>query len=65
MTAQAPFDHLVVFAPTSEAGQLCVEPVSNTTDCFNAKGSREHVGGCVLMPDEEISATVNWTPQRV
>jgi aldose 1-epimerase len=65
MTAQAPFDHMVVFAPTSEPDQLCVEPVSNTTDCFNAKDARDHVGGCVLMPGEEISATVNWTPQRV
>jgi aldose 1-epimerase len=30
---QAPFDHLVVFAPANEA-LLCVEPVTNTTDCF-------------------------------
>lgn len=65
MTAQAPFDHLVVFAPTDQPQQLCVEPVTNTTDCFNAVDAREHVGGCVLMPDEEISASVNWTPQRV
>jgi len=64
LTAQAPFDHLVVFAPAS-VGLLCVEPVTNTTDCFNANDTRDRVGGCVLMPDERITATVNWTPQRV
>jgi aldose 1-epimerase len=63
LTAQAPFDHLVVFAPAAQA-LLCVEPVTNTTDCFNASDPREHVGGCVLMPDEEMTASVNWTPQR-
>ena len=64
LTAQAPFDHLVVFAPAS-AALLCVEPVTNTTDCFNATDTRDHVGGCVLMPDEQLTASVNWTPQRV
>lgn len=63
MTADAPFDHMVVFAPANDA-QLCVEPVTNTTDCFNAVGMREHVGGCVLQPGEEIAATLNWTPRR-
>jgi aldose 1-epimerase len=64
LTAQPPFDHLVVFAPATEA-LLCVEPVTNTTDCFNAAHTRERVGGCVLMPDEQIAATLNWTPQRI
>jgi aldose 1-epimerase len=64
LTAQAPFDHMVVFAPSSEA-LLCVEPVTNTTDCFNADDSRDHVGGCVLQPGEQITASVHWTPQRV
>jgi aldose 1-epimerase len=63
MTADAPFDHMVVFAPANDA-QLCVEPVTNTTDCFNAVGMREQVGGCVLQPGEEIAATLKWTPQR-
>ncbi|CAH2773032.1 MAG: Galactose mutarotase and related enzymes [uncultured Paraburkholderia sp.] len=31
MTAEAPFDHMVVFAPASDPRQLCVEPVTNTT----------------------------------
>ncbi len=64
MTAEAPFDHMVIFAPANDA-QLCVEPVTNTTDCFNASGSREHVGGCVLQPGEEVAATVTWTPKRI
>lgn len=64
MTAEAPFDHMVIFAPADDS-QLCVEPVTNTTDCFNASGPREHVGGCVLQPGEELSATVTWTPERI
>jgi aldose 1-epimerase len=63
MTADAPFDHLVVFAPAGDA-QLCVEPVTNTTDCFNAVGMRDGVGGCVLEPGEECAASLNWTPRR-
>jgi aldose 1-epimerase len=64
MSAEAPFDHMVIFAPANDT-QLCVEPVTNTTDCFNAAGPREHVGGCVLQPGEEIAAAVTWTPKRV
>jgi aldose 1-epimerase len=63
MRADAPFDHMVVFAPANDP-QLCVEPVTNTTDCFNAVGIREQVGGCVLLPGEEIEAALSWTPLR-
>jgi aldose 1-epimerase len=64
MTADAPFDHLVVFAPANEA-QLCVEPVTNTTDCFNAKrGARELAGFRVLRPGDAISGELCWTPQH-
>ncbi|MFM0740094.1 aldose 1-epimerase [Paraburkholderia xenovorans] len=63
MTADAPFDHMVIFAPADDA-QLCVEPVTNTTDCFNAVGMREHVGGCVLQPGEGMVAALTWTPRR-
>ncbi|ALL63371.1 aldose epimerase family protein [Paraburkholderia caribensis MBA4] len=66
LTAAAPFDHLVVFAPANDA-QLCVEPVTNTTDCFNANandGARERAGYRVLQPGETLSAELNWTPRR-
>ncbi|MCC8393462.1 aldose 1-epimerase [Paraburkholderia sp. MMS20-SJTR3] len=66
MRADAPFDHMVVFAPANDP-QLCVEPVTNTTDCFNTFGEaglREQVGGCVLQPGEEIEAALTWTPRR-
>jgi aldose 1-epimerase len=63
MTADAPFDHMVVFAPANDP-QLCVEPVTNTTDCFNTVDMQEHVGGCVLQPGEEIAAALTWTPSR-
>lgn len=65
LTADAPFDHLVVFAPANDA-QLCVEPVTNTTDCFNANGlpMRERAGYRVLGDGETISGKLVWTPQR-
>ena len=64
MTADAPFDHMVVFAPANDV-QLCVEPVTNTTDCFNAEADmRERAGYRVLQPGEAISAELNWKPQR-
>ncbi|APA87050.2 aldose 1-epimerase [Paraburkholderia sprentiae WSM5005] len=63
MRAQAPFDHMVVFAPANDP-QLCVEPVTNTTDCFNTVGVRDQVGGCVLEPGEQIEAALSWTPHR-
>ena len=64
LIADAKFGQMVVFAPASEA-LLCVEPVSNTTDCFNLSSeTREHVGGCVLMPGEEISGVLKWVPAR-
>ncbi|WP_233799674.1 aldose 1-epimerase [Paraburkholderia sp. HP33-1] len=63
MRADAPFNHMVVFAPANDP-QLCVEPVTNTTDSFNVVGVREQVGGCVLQPGEEIEAGLSWTPHR-
>ncbi|WP_109480781.1 aldose 1-epimerase [Paraburkholderia sp. C35] len=65
MTADAPFNHMVIFAPANDV-QLCVEPVTNTTDCFNATTdeARERAGYRVLQPGETISAEINWTPQR-
>jgi len=64
ITADAPFDHLVVFAPANEA-QLFVEPVTNTTDCFNAKAdARELAGYRVLRPGDAISGELCWMPQR-
>jgi aldose 1-epimerase len=64
LTAAAPFDYLVVFAPANDV-QLCVEPVTNTTDCFNANdGARQRSGYRVLQPGETLSAELNWTPQR-
>jgi aldose 1-epimerase len=64
--ADAQFGHMVVFAPANEA-LLCVEPVSNTTDCFNAAAepdSGRRVGGCVLQPGEGIEGVLNWVPAR-
>ncbi|VWB21228.1 aldose 1-epimerase [Burkholderia pseudomultivorans] len=61
LTAERPFDQLVVFAP-ADAHALCVEPVTNTTDCFNARDPQAPVGGCVLAPGEMLEATLRWMP---
>ncbi|MGS0891883.1 aldose 1-epimerase [Burkholderia stagnalis] len=63
LSAEPPFDQLVVFAPVS-ADALCVEPVTNTTDCFNLwmQDPAVPVGGCVLAPGESLEATLRWTP---
>ncbi|VBB16150.1 aldose 1-epimerase [Burkholderia stabilis] len=61
LQAERPFDQLVVFAPAG-ADLLCVEPVTNTTDSFNAKEPASLVGGCVLAPGESLQATLRWTP---
>ncbi|WP_175909458.1 aldose 1-epimerase [Burkholderia metallica] len=61
MHAERPFDQLVVYAPVG-ADALCVEPVTNTTDSFNAKESVSLVGGCVLAPGESLQAMLRWTP---
>lgn len=61
LQAERPFDQLVVYAP-SGADALCVEPVTNTTDSFNAAEPASLVGGCVLAPGESLQATLRWTP---
>jgi aldose 1-epimerase len=61
LQAERPFDQLVVYAPAG-ADALCVEPVTNTTDSFNAKEPASLVGGCVLAPGEVLQATLRWTP---
>ena len=62
MTADVPFDHMVVFAPANDA-QLCVEPVTNTTDCFSAAGMQEPVGGCVCCSRARRSPR-RWNGRR-
>ncbi|MGS0896094.1 aldose 1-epimerase [Burkholderia stagnalis] len=66
LTADPAFGQLVVFAPADD-NALCVEPVTNTTDCFNAKARdpRAPVGGWVLAPGEAIDAALRWMPARL
>ncbi|WP_323123298.1 aldose 1-epimerase [Burkholderia alba] len=61
LSADLPFEQLVVFAPAG-ADALCVEPVTNTTDCFNADDRGAPVGGCVLAPGEWLEGTLRWIP---
>ncbi len=64
LTADGTFGQMVVFAPVGEA-LLCVEPVSNTTGCFNLPAdARENVGGCVLESGQSITGVLHWTPVR-
>jgi aldose 1-epimerase len=62
LAADAPFDHMVLFAPSAHPDLLCVEPVTNTVDFLNLDASREDIGGGVLMPGEIIQARFGWIP---
>ena len=64
LRAEAPFDHMVLYAPASEPSLLCVEPVSNTVDWINLNAARDVTGGCVLAPGESVSASFAWVPSR-
>ncbi|SAK45970.1 aldose 1-epimerase [Caballeronia ptereochthonis] len=61
LDAETPFDHLVVYAPASHPGLLCVEPVSNVADWINLDVDRAMKGGAVLQPGESVSARFAWT----
>jgi aldose 1-epimerase len=63
LTADAPFDHMVLFAPSAHPDLLCVEPVTNTVDFLNLDAPREDIGGGVLMPGEIIEARFGWMPR--
>jgi aldose 1-epimerase len=64
LKADAPFDHMVLYAPAGEPSLLCVEPVTNTVDWINLDAPVQHKGGCVLAPGESVSASFAWLPSR-
>jgi aldose 1-epimerase len=64
LCADAPFDHMVLFAPSAHPDQLCVEPVTNTVDFLNLDAPREDIGGGVLMPGETMQARFGWMPRE-
>jgi aldose 1-epimerase len=61
LTAEPPFDHMVVYAPAAHPELLCVEPVSNTADFLNLDAPGADVGGCVLQPGQTIASRFGWT----
>ncbi|WP_082163522.1 aldose 1-epimerase [Caballeronia mineralivorans] len=63
LSADTPFDHMVLYAPAAHRDLLCVEPVTNTVDFLNLDALREDVGGGVLMPGETSTARFGWTPR--
>ena len=62
LSAQAPFDHMVLYAPAAHPDLLCVEPVTNTVDFLNLEAPREDKGGAVLLPGEAMQGRFGWTP---
>ena len=64
LCADAPFDHMVLFAPSARPDLLCVEPVTNTVDFLNLDAPREDIGGAVLMPGDMTQARFGWMPNR-
>jgi aldose 1-epimerase len=65
LQAEAPFDHMVLYAPAAHPDLLCVEPVSNTVDFLNLDAPRADTGGCVLLPGERIEGRFGWLPEHV
>ena len=61
LSAEAPFDHMVVYAPASHPDLLCVEPVSNVADWVNLHVDHAMKGGAVLKPGESVTASFAWT----
>ncbi|HEY9280513.1 MAG TPA: aldose 1-epimerase [Eoetvoesiella sp.] len=57
LSAATPLDFLVLYSP-ADVDWFCVEPVSNTTDCFNliTEYARNEVGGGILEADEKTQA---------
>lgn len=66
LSADAMFNHMVLYAPTAEPDQLCVEPVSNTVDFLNLAATTltDDIGGGVLQPGESAQGRFGWTPNR-
>ncbi len=61
MTAEAPLDFLVVYAPPGRPF-FCVEPVSHVTDAFNlAAAGRTDTGARTLAPGETLRTAVTLT----
>jgi aldose 1-epimerase len=64
LSAEAPFDYMVLYAPAGEPSLLCVEPVTNTVDWINLDAPGHQKGGGVLAPRESVSASFAWLPSR-
>jgi aldose 1-epimerase len=64
LSAEAPFDHMVLYAPAAHPDLLCVEPVSNTVDFLNLDAPRADTGGCVLLPGERMEGRFGWLPEN-
>jgi aldose 1-epimerase len=62
MRAGPPYDFLVVYTP---AGQdfFVFEPVSNSTDAFNLRATRDDTGAVVLAPGETLAASFELIPE--
>ncbi|GAA4408126.1 aldose 1-epimerase [Advenella faeciporci] len=63
MTADAPFDFLIVYSPEG-APWFCAEPFSNVTDCFNMRHthSAREVGGQDVLPGQTVKTRFSLTP---
>jgi aldose 1-epimerase len=61
LSAGAPFDFMVIYAPSAFPSLLCVEPVSNIADWINLDGAHAHKGGGVLAAGESVHASFAFT----
>ena len=64
MTAEGPFEFLVVFTPPGE-DFACVEPATNVIDAFNQAHTRTDTGTIVLEPGKEVTGVVTFSPEDI
>ncbi|HEX2049445.1 MAG TPA: aldose 1-epimerase [Actinomycetota bacterium] len=62
MTAEGPFEFLVVYTPPGERF-ACVEPATNVIDAFNQARTRTDTGTIVLEPGTEVAGAVTFSPE--
>jgi aldose 1-epimerase len=63
LKADTPLDYFVIYARPN-LDHFCIEPVSNCTDWMNlAQEGKTNVGGQMLAPGEQLSASFNLRPE--
>jgi aldose 1-epimerase len=63
--ADPPLSTYILYSPSDKAEFFCFEPVTHPVDAHNLPGGPEANGLTVLGPEEALSATCRFRPQRL